>query len=111
MAERMDLCFAKTYKDRDGNEKTQWTKIGVLFPNRNGQGYSGAIEMLPVGVPVEPGKPGIRIGARTFTDRIRNDRNFLNPLHRLREESLVDFGSRRLLHHDDHEHQAGNKPQ
>ncbi len=63
MAERMDICFAKTYTDRDGKEKTQWTKIGVLFANRNGQGYSGTLEMLPVGVPVEAGKPGIRIAA------------------------------------------------
>lgn len=47
MAERLDALVARKYKDRDGNEKTQWTKIGAAFPTQAG-GYSITLEALPL---------------------------------------------------------------
>lgn len=47
MAERLDALVARKYTDRDGNEKTSWTKIGAAFPTQNG-GYSLSLEALPL---------------------------------------------------------------
>lgn len=47
MAERLDALVARKYSDRDGNEKTMWTKIGAAFPTQNG-GYSITLEALPL---------------------------------------------------------------
>lgn len=47
MAERLDALVARKYTDRDGNEKTMWTKIGAAFPTQNG-GYSVTLEALPL---------------------------------------------------------------
>ena len=47
MSERLDALVARKYTDRDGNEKTQWTKIGAAFPTQNG-GYSVTLEALPL---------------------------------------------------------------
>lgn len=47
MAERLDALVARKYTDRDGNEKTQWTKIGAAFPTQAG-GYSVTLEALPL---------------------------------------------------------------
>lgn len=43
MAERYDLMTARKVGD-----KTYWTKIGVMFPNRNGPGFRLTFEALPV---------------------------------------------------------------
>jgi hypothetical protein len=32
---------------RDGQEKNSYAKIGVLFPNDDGEGFSGKIELVP----------------------------------------------------------------
>ena len=47
MSERLDALVARKYTDRDGNEKTSWTKIGAAFPTQNG-GYSVTLEALPL---------------------------------------------------------------
>jgi hypothetical protein len=47
MSERLDALVARKYTDRDGNEKTSWTKIGAAFPTQNG-GYSITLEALPL---------------------------------------------------------------
>lgn len=43
MAERYDLMTARKVGD-----KTYWTKIGVMFANRNGPGFRLSFEALPV---------------------------------------------------------------
>lgn len=68
MAERLDICAGRKYTDRDGKEKTQWTKIGILFPSKSGEGYSGTLEFLPL-TPDEKG--GVRIAC--FPQRDRKD--------------------------------------
>lgn len=47
MATRYDAMVAREYTDRDGNKKTQWTKIGAAFPTKNG-GYSITLDVLPL---------------------------------------------------------------
>lgn len=47
MAERLDALVGRKYKDRDGNEKTQWTKIGAAWPTQNG-GWSITLDALPL---------------------------------------------------------------
>lgn len=68
MAERLDICAGRKYADRDGKEKTQWTKIGILFPSKSGEGYSGTLEFLPL-TPDEKG--GVRIAC--FPQRDKKD--------------------------------------
>lgn len=44
MATRYDLCTGR--KDKDG--KTFWTRIGVMFPAKEGDGFSIKLEALPL---------------------------------------------------------------
>jgi hypothetical protein len=39
---------ARTYTDRDGNEKTAWTKIGTLWPLKDREGFSLSFDALPL---------------------------------------------------------------
>jgi hypothetical protein len=39
MSDRWDALVASKYKDREGNEKTRYIKVGALFPTKNG-GFS-----------------------------------------------------------------------
>lgn len=54
MAERLDAVVAREYTDRDGNQKTQWTKIGSAWPAKN-NGWSITLDALPVPVMGERG--------------------------------------------------------
>lgn len=47
MTDRLDAVVAREYTDRDGNKKTQWTKIGSAWATRNG-GWSISLEALPL---------------------------------------------------------------
>ncbi len=47
MADRLDAVVAREYTDRDGNKKTQWTKIGAAWPTKNG-GWSISLDALPL---------------------------------------------------------------
>ena len=45
---RLDIMVARDWQDRDGNTKTNWTKIGVAFPAKQGSGYRLTFEALPL---------------------------------------------------------------
>ena len=34
-----DICIREAYKDKDGNEKVSWNKLGVLIEAANGKQY------------------------------------------------------------------------
>ena len=34
-----NLMIAETYTDKQGNEKTSWNKIGIMFEGANGKTY------------------------------------------------------------------------
>jgi hypothetical protein len=44
---RLDALLARKYTTRDGEEKTQFTKIGAAFPTRTGGGYSVVLDAMP----------------------------------------------------------------
>jgi hypothetical protein len=46
MTQRYDVMTARTYSDRDGNEKTAWTRVGTMFETKNG--FSIALDALPL---------------------------------------------------------------
>lgn len=48
IVEVRDICFGKNWKDRSGQEKTQWTKVGALFIKDNG-GMSIVLDAIPLG--------------------------------------------------------------
>jgi len=47
MTDRLDAVVAREYTDRDGNKKTQWTKIGSAWATKSG-GWSITLEALPL---------------------------------------------------------------
>lgn len=50
MSDRYDAVAARKYTDRDGNEKTAFTNIGVAFPMKDRDGYSLRLHAIPAPV-------------------------------------------------------------
>lgn len=49
-ATRYDAVAARTYTDRDGNEKSSFTNIGVAFPMKERDGFSLRLHAMPAPV-------------------------------------------------------------
>lgn len=47
MALRYEVKTTSEY-EQNGEKKTRWTKIGVGFPLKNGEGFSILLDALPV---------------------------------------------------------------
>ncbi len=60
---RYDLCTGR--EDKDG--KTRWTKIGVMFPAKSGEGFAIKLEALPL-----PNKDG-EVWVKAFVPREREE--------------------------------------
>ena len=45
---RLDIMVARDWTASDGATKTNWTKIGVAFPAKQGNGYRLTFEALPL---------------------------------------------------------------
>lgn len=63
MTNRYDLCTGR--KDKDG--KTRWTKIGSMFPSKQGEGFAIKLDALPL--PSETGEVWIS----AFVPKDRDD--------------------------------------
>ena len=63
MSTRYDLCTSR----KDQNDKTHWTKIGVMFPSKNGDGFAIKLEALPL--PNEKGE----VWVSAFVPKERDD--------------------------------------
>lgn len=50
MSERYDAVAVRKYTDRDGNEKSSFTNIGVAWPMKDRDGYSLRLHCLPAPV-------------------------------------------------------------
>jgi len=48
MANRYDVLTVSKYVDRNGDEKSFFTKIGTMFPNKNGGSFSMELVALPI---------------------------------------------------------------
>lgn len=46
MSSRYDVMTGRNYTDRDGNQKTVWTRIGTMFPMERG-GFRITFDALP----------------------------------------------------------------
>lgn len=51
MSDRYDAVAVRKYEDRDGNEKSAFTNIGVAFPMKDRDGYSIRLHAMPA--PIE----------------------------------------------------------
>jgi hypothetical protein len=49
MSDRYDAVVIRSYVNRDGEEKTTFTKIGTAFPYRNSDGFMIRFDALPTG--------------------------------------------------------------
>lgn len=47
MTTRYDAIMARKYTDRDGAEKSQFTRIGVAFPMKDRDGFSLTLDAFP----------------------------------------------------------------
>lgn len=47
MTNRYDAVAVRRYKDRDGNEKSQFTTIGVAFPMKDKDGFTVRLNAVP----------------------------------------------------------------
>ena len=50
MAERLDALAVSEYQDRNGETRTSFTRIGVAFPLRSGEGYQLMLDAMPAPV-------------------------------------------------------------
>lgn len=50
MSQRYDAVAVRKYQDRDGNEKSSFTNIGVAWPMKDRDGYSLRLHCLPAPV-------------------------------------------------------------
>lgn len=49
MTDRYDLMTSRTVKQRDGSEKTYYTRVGVMFAMKSGKdGFNLKFEALPI---------------------------------------------------------------
>lgn len=76
MTARYDICTGR--EDRDG--KTRWTKIGVMFPAKSGDGFAVKLDALPL-----PNKDG-DVWLKAFVPREKDDA----PSQESRVRSEVD---------------------
>jgi len=63
MTQRFDICTGRS--DRDG--KTRWTKIGAMFPAKQGDGFAIKLDALPI--PNEKGE----VWLSAFVPKDRDD--------------------------------------
>jgi hypothetical protein len=47
MADRYDAVAVRRYKDRDGNEKSQFTTIGTAWPMKDKDGFTVRLNAVP----------------------------------------------------------------
>lgn len=46
--ERYDVLVVEQYQDSGGAEKSSWTRVGVAFPHKDGQGMNVELRAMPV---------------------------------------------------------------
>jgi hypothetical protein len=47
MSQRLDALSVRSYKDGSGQEKASFTRVGVAFPLKNGEGYQVVLDAMP----------------------------------------------------------------
>ena len=47
-SDRYDVLVVENYEDGAGTEKANWTRVGVAFPHRDGNGLNVELRAIPV---------------------------------------------------------------
>jgi hypothetical protein len=47
-ADRYDVLVVENYEDGTGAEKANWTRVGVAFPHKDGNGLNVELRAIPV---------------------------------------------------------------
>jgi hypothetical protein len=47
-ADRYDVYVVDEYKDKAGEEKSNWTRVGTAWPHKDGKGFNAELCALPV---------------------------------------------------------------
>ena len=47
-SDRYDVLVVEKYEDEAGAEKSHWTRIGVAFPHKDGNGLNVELKAIPV---------------------------------------------------------------
>ena len=78
MAEAFDVLTVSEYTDNSGTKKSRWTRIGVAFQAKDGEGFNAVLEATPVNGKIvirrkraEEGRQGY--GSAAPTGRATND--------------------------------------
>jgi len=46
--DRYDVYVVDEYTDKTGEEKSNWTRIGIAWPHKDGKGFNAELRALPV---------------------------------------------------------------
>lgn len=46
--DRYDVLVVEKYEDEAGTEKSNWTRVGVAFPHKDGNGLNVELRAIPV---------------------------------------------------------------
>lgn len=80
MTDRYDICTGRD--DRDG--KTRWTKIGVMFPAKSGDGFAIKLDALPL-----PNKDG-DVWIKAFVPQPRDTQEAVAQVNRQRPTGIPE---------------------
>ncbi len=47
-SDRYDVLVVEKYEDHEGAEKANWTRIGVAWPHKDGNGLNVELKAIPV---------------------------------------------------------------
>jgi hypothetical protein len=47
-ADRFDVYVVDEYKDKTGEEKSNWTRIGTAWPHKDGKGFNLQLTAFPM---------------------------------------------------------------
>ncbi len=47
-SDRYEVFVVENYEDREGAERSNWTRVGVAFPHKDGLGLNVDLKAIPV---------------------------------------------------------------
>jgi hypothetical protein len=47
-AQRFDVFVVEDYKDKSGEDKASWLRVGIAFPHKDGKGFNAELCAVPV---------------------------------------------------------------
>lgn len=47
-AQRFDVFVVEDYKDRSGEDRASWLRIGIAFAHKDGKGFNAELHAVPV---------------------------------------------------------------